>query len=171
MEKYHGVRTASADEALQLELPDEVKVAVRELAGKMREGLLALSVGVGLRVMDELIEEELTRLCGPRGKHDPKRSANRHGSRPSSVVLGGRKVAARRPRARTTAGSEARLRTWELFASEDLLQERTVERCSLASRPAATRRRSSRPASGAPRPRARRSRGASFAAPASGSAS
>jgi transposase-like protein len=43
------------------------------------------------------------------------------------VVLGGRKVSARRPRARTTAGEEAKLRTWELFASEDPLGERTVE--------------------------------------------
>jgi putative transposase len=127
MENYHGPRTATADEALQLELPDEVKVAVGELAGKMRDGLLALSVGVGLRVMDELIEEELVRLCGPKGKHDRKRAANRHGSRRSRVVLGGRKVRARRPRARTTDGEEARLRTWELFASEDLLSERTVE--------------------------------------------
>ncbi len=127
MENYHGSRTASADEALQLELPDEVKVAVGELAGKMREGLLALSVGVGLQVMDELIEEELRRLCGPKGKHDRGRSANRHGGRQAKVVLGGRKVSARRPRARTTAGEEAKLRTWELFASEDLLGERTVE--------------------------------------------
>lgn len=43
------------------------------------------------------------------------------------MVPGGRKVKARRPRARTTAGEEAKLRTWELFASEDLRKERTVE--------------------------------------------
>jgi transposase-like protein len=127
MEKYHGVRTATADEAMQLELPEEVGVAIGELAGKMREGLLALSVGVGLKVMDELIEEELVRLCGPKGKHDPKRTANRHGSRGARVVLGGRKVRARRPRARSTEGEEVKLRTWELFSSEDLLSERTVE--------------------------------------------
>lgn len=127
MEKYHGVRTATAEEARQLELPEEVGVAIGELAGKMREGLLALSVGVGLQVMDELIEEELIRLCGPKGKHDPERTAKRHGDRRAKAVLGGRKVSVRRPRARTTDGKEARLRTWELFSSEDLLSERTVE--------------------------------------------
>jgi transposase-like protein len=126
MEKYHGSRTATADEASQLDLPEEIQLEIAGLAGKMREGLLALSVGVGLKVMDELIEEELTRLCGPKGKHDPERSANRHGSRRSQVVLGGRKVSARRPRARTAQGEEAKLSTWELFSSEDLLSERTV---------------------------------------------
>jgi transposase-like protein len=77
--------------------------------------------------MDELIEEELTDLVGPKGRHDPARSANRHGSRPGQVVVGGRKVSVRRPRARTTDDRELELRTARLFASEDLLQERTVE--------------------------------------------
>jgi putative transposase len=127
MKDYQGVRTATAAEASQLELPEGIQFEIAGLAGKMREGLLALSVGVGLKVMDELIEEELVRLCGPRGKHDRERTANRHGSRRSQVVLGGRKLAARRPRARTRDGEEATLRTWELFRSEDLLDERTVE--------------------------------------------
>lgn len=63
----------------------------------------------------------------PEGKHDPDRTATRHGGRPAKVVLGGRKVAARRPRARTLDGEEVPIRTWEMFSSEDLLCERTVE--------------------------------------------
>ena len=39
--------------------------------------------------MDELIEEELIRLCGPKGKHDPERGAKGHGARQAKVVLGG----------------------------------------------------------------------------------
>ncbi len=57
MKDYHGPRTASAAEASELDLPEEVQLEIAGLAGKMREGLLALSVGVGLKVMDELIEE------------------------------------------------------------------------------------------------------------------
>jgi hypothetical protein len=76
------------------------------------EGLLALSVGVGLKVLDELLEEELVALVGPKGRHDPERSANRHGSRAGQVVLGGRKIAVRRPRARTREGRELELRTY-----------------------------------------------------------
>jgi putative transposase len=127
MKDYHGPRTATAAEASELDLPDEIQLEIAGLAGKMREGLLALSVGVGLKVMDELIEEELVRLCGPKGKHDPERSASRHGSRRSQVVLGARKVSARRPRARTVDDQELPLSTWELFRSEELLDERTVE--------------------------------------------
>jgi len=127
MKKYHGVRIADADELEELSFPAEVQLAIDDLAGSVREGLLALSVGVGLKVMDELIEEELTDLVGPRGRHDRARTANRHGSRSGQVVLGGRKLQVRRPRARTTDGSELELRTSRLFASEDLLCERTVE--------------------------------------------
>jgi transposase-like protein len=124
---YHRPRIADQRETSELELPEQVQLAIDDLAGRMREGLLALSVGVGLKVMDELIEEELVRLCGPKGKHDPRRVASRHGSRPAKVVLGGRKLGARRPRARSVADEELPIRTWELFSAEDLLDERTVE--------------------------------------------
>ena len=93
----------------------------------MRERLLALSVGVGLKVMDELIEEELVALVGRKGRHDPERTASRHGSRRSQVVLDGRKLSVRRPRARTLARRELELRSYAHFAGDDLLCERTVE--------------------------------------------
>jgi transposase-like protein len=129
MERYHSPRIAEVDELGGLSLPGEVQLALDDLAGSVREGLLALSVGVGLKVLDELLEEELVTLVGPKGKHNPQRSANRHGSRPGQVVLGGRKVGVSRPRARTREGREGReleLRTYAHFASDDLLGERTV---------------------------------------------
>ena len=47
-------------------LPLRVREALGELAGAAQEGLLALSVGVGLGVLAELLEEEvvLVRLVG-----------------------------------------------------------------------------------------------------------
>jgi len=127
MEKYQRPRIVEHDELDGLSLPGEVQLALDDLAGSVREGLLALSVGVGLKVMDELIEEELLALVGPKGKHNPEREASRHGSRLGQVVLGGRKVRVRRPRARSLDGRELRLRTYAHFASDDLLSERTVE--------------------------------------------
>ena len=47
-------------------LPERVEVALGELAGAAKEGLLALSVGVGLGVMAELMEEELDEVVGPK---------------------------------------------------------------------------------------------------------
>ena len=51
-----------------------------EIAADMREGLLALAVGAGLQVMAQLMEADVTAACGPRGKHDPDRTATRHGT-------------------------------------------------------------------------------------------
>src|SRR3990170_7357288 len=106
MQRDHSPRIAEADELDGLSLPGEVQLALDDLAGSVREGLLALSVGVGLKVLGELLEEELVALVGPKGKHDPERSASRHGARPGQVVLGGRKVSVSRPRARTREGRE-----------------------------------------------------------------
>jgi hypothetical protein len=86
-------------------MPEQVQVAMGEIAGSVREGLLALAVGAGMQVMAAMMEESVTALCGPRGKHDPGRTAVRHGTEDGSVVLGGRKVAVRRPRVRTADGA------------------------------------------------------------------
>ena len=53
--------------------------ALGELVSVAREGLLALSVGVGLGVLAELMEEEVVEVVGAKGKHDPDRVAVRHG--------------------------------------------------------------------------------------------
>ena len=44
-------RTATTTDHAQLELPEQVSVAVAELASAAREGLLALAVGTGLQVL------------------------------------------------------------------------------------------------------------------------
>jgi hypothetical protein len=47
-------------------LPERVQKALGELAGAAKDGLLALSVGVGLRVLSELMEEEVDDVVGPK---------------------------------------------------------------------------------------------------------
>ena len=56
-------------------------------AARMRQGLLAASVAIGLDVFDELLETEVTGLAGAKGKHDADRSHNRHGSVDGSLQL------------------------------------------------------------------------------------
>ncbi len=58
------------------ELPDRIEGALGELAGAAKEGLMALSVGVGLGVLHELMAAEVDEVVGPKGKHDRDRSAN-----------------------------------------------------------------------------------------------
>jgi hypothetical protein len=63
-------RTATTDVA-ELELPEQVTVALAELVGAAREGLLALAVVTGLQVLQALLEEDVTRLVGPKDRRTP----------------------------------------------------------------------------------------------------
>lgn len=95
-------------------------------ANRMQEGLLAASVAIGLDVMAELMEAEVTEVAGPKGKHNPARSAYRHGGEDATVTLGGRRVEVRRPRVRSTEDRELHLDSYDAFASADLLTAHTV---------------------------------------------
>jgi len=110
-------------------VPESVSVALAELAGEMREGLLALAVGTGLQVMAAIMEQDVTAVCGPTGRHDPNRTATRHGSGAGSVTLGGRRVPVTRPRIRAADGSgELPVPAYELFSSTEILGRMALDR-------------------------------------------
>jgi putative transposase len=112
-----------------LTIPEEVTVALAEIAESAKEGLLALAVGAGLQVLGTLMEESVTALAGPKGKHNPDRAAVRHGHEHGSVTLGGRRVAVQRPRMRAADGSgELKVAAYELFAGTELLGRLALER-------------------------------------------
>jgi hypothetical protein len=108
-------------------------------AEHLREGLLAASVAVGLDVMGELMAAEVSDLAGPKGKHNPARTAKRHGSQDGSVTLGGRRVPVRRPRVRTVGDDEHELplASYDSFTSADLLADGWSPACWAGCRPAA----------------------------------
>jgi len=109
-------------------LPERVQVALGELAGAAKEGLLALSVGVGLGVLTELMAEEVDDVVGPRGRHDAERVAVRHGHEDGSVTLGGRRLPVQRPRVRAADGSgEVAMTTYAHFADRDPLTKVVLE--------------------------------------------
>lgn len=94
---------------------------------KMRDGLLAASVAVGLGVLCEFLAAEVTEKAGPKGRHNPNRVVSRHGSEPATVPLGGRRVPVDKPRLRAADGSgEIRLDTWDAVQAVDLLSEHMV---------------------------------------------
>src|SRR4051812_13007298 len=99
-------------------LPESVLEALGEIAGAAEEGLLALSVGVGLGALHELLEAEVDEVVGPKGSHNPDRTAVRHGHEAGEVTLGGRRVPVSRPRARTAGGErEVELESYAHFAA------------------------------------------------------
>jgi putative transposase len=129
VKKDYQTRTAPAATIEELMVPDVVSVAMADIADTAREGLLALAVAAGLQVIDVLMAESVTALAGPKGRHDPERSAVRHGSDDGSVVLGGRRVPVRRPRVRSVDGSqELPVPAYELFSGTDLLDAMALER-------------------------------------------
>ena len=109
-------------------LPSRVQDALGELAGAAKDGLLALSVGVGLGVLSEMMEAELDEVVGAKHANNAERTAVRHGHTDDEVTLGGRRVAVKRPRARTADDEhEVALATYEYFADRDPLTRVVLE--------------------------------------------
>ena len=120
MSRNVPVAQATNDEAV---LPERVQEALGELVGAAKEGLLALSVGVGLGVLAELMEEEVDEVVGPKGRHEPRaiaRPARPRGGRGDARRPPGRGASGRGCGA-PTAAAEVPLRTYEHFADRDPL--------------------------------------------------
>ena len=129
MKKVSGSQVVTTGEASELPLPAEIQEALGEFVGAAREGLLALSVGLGLTVVHQLMEREVDEVVGPKGKHDPDRTAKRHGHEDGSMTLGGRRVPVRRPRMRTADDEhELPVQSYEYFADRDPLTRAVMDR-------------------------------------------
>jgi len=119
-------QSRTVDRSHQDDSPSQRHLPLVDLLVDTRAELMELAIASGLRVLTTMLEEDRTAICGPRYQHQSERSASRAGTVPSEVVLGGRKVALRRPRARAD-GREVPLPTFQLMANEDPLNRRVVE--------------------------------------------
>jgi transposase-like protein len=129
MKKVPATKVVTALQASESPLPPKIQEALGEVVGAAREGLLALSVGVGLGVVHELMELEVDEVVGPKGKQDPGRVAKRHGHEDGSMTLGGRRVPVRRPRMRTADDEhELPVETYGYFADRDPLTRAVMDR-------------------------------------------
>ena len=113
--------------------PTKEQSAARQFRfeGLAREALWDTVVLSGLGFVQEELERERTALCGERYTHQEGRQAVRVGHVPSSLVLGGRRVEIRRPRARSTDSQELHLPSWPAWSSHDPLDERAFEQMVL----------------------------------------
>ena len=129
MQKVSGRTVGTTATDSESALPAEVQRRLGELIEAASEGLLALSVGAGLRLVHELMELEVEALAGPKGKHDAGRIVKRQGYEQGSVTLGGRRVPVRRPRVkRVDDGRELALATYEFFACRGPLARAVMDR-------------------------------------------
>jgi len=129
MKNVPAAKVVTTGQASGSPLPPQIQEALGELVGAAREGLLALSVGVGLGVVHELMELEVSEVVGPKGKHDADRTAKRHGHQDGSMTLGGRRVKVRRPRVRTADDEhELPVQSYAYFADRDPLTRAVMDR-------------------------------------------
>lgn len=126
--KLPVVNVAEVNTANLAGLGLEANVALGDLAGAVKEGLLGFCADVGLMVMAQMLDAEMTARVGPKHAKIADREANWHGSTDGPVVLGGRQLTVKRPRGRTVDGQEIELDAWQAFSSRDLLDRLTVER-------------------------------------------
>jgi transposase-like protein len=103
------------------------RVELGSVLVRAKQALREVMLCAGTEVLLAMLEEDRTRLCGPKHAQSEERGNYRHGHDTGPLVLGGRKVAVRKPRVRSIGGDEVELPTWRQFADEDPLTERAIE--------------------------------------------
>ncbi len=73
-----------------------VSIPLVDLLHDAEAGVLGLSVQVGRRVLQELMDQEVTDIAGPIGRHNPQHTAVRHGPRLTPMSARGTGVLTRR---------------------------------------------------------------------------
>lgn len=93
----------------------------------VRQGFHSLCIEAGRQVLTSMMEQDRTALCGPKWVPNPEREARRMGHTRSLVVLGGRRIEIKRPRARSIDGAEHALTSYRWAAASDPIDQHTME--------------------------------------------
>src|SRR5450755_61335 len=96
----------------ELAARDQLELALEAV---VRQDLREFVISAGMTALTAVLEQERTAVVGARYAHLPARSARRAGSAPGQLVMGGRRVQVRRPRARSLDGEEIQLPSWTAF--------------------------------------------------------
>ncbi|MFN3591384.1 MAG: IS256 family transposase [Thermaurantiacus sp.] len=120
--KSHTKSSLRAVPAAQVQISLPVQGVLRDV----RHAFLGLCIDAGQKVLAAMMEADRIALCGPKGVPDATRRAVRGGTTASQVVLGGQRIAVRRPRARSMTEGELSLASFEWAASADPLDAATM---------------------------------------------
>ena len=104
----------------------QISLPVQGVLRDVRHAFLGLCVDAGQKVLAAMMEADRIALCGPKGVPDMRRRAVRGGTTASQVVLGGQRIAVRRPRARSMSAGELALPSFEWAACADPLDAATL---------------------------------------------
>ncbi len=92
----------------------------------VQHAFYGLCVNAGKQVLAAMMEADRVALCGAKGVPDPSRRATRGGHTRGAVVLGGQRIAIKRPRARSLEGGELQLASYEWAAEREPLDAATM---------------------------------------------
>jgi putative transposase len=120
--KSHTKPALRAMPAAQVQISLPVQGVLRDV----HHAFLGLCIDAGQKVLAAMMEADRIALCGPKGVPDAARRAVRGGTTASQVVLGGQRIAVRRPRARSRTEGELALRSFEWAAGGDPLDAATM---------------------------------------------
>jgi len=120
MKKSIRKKRARQEETVEISLEDILRSRLHEFL-----------VDAGHRVLQALLEQERTDVCGPRYEHQKNRRAYRAGHAPGQLTHGEQRVTVQGPRARTLDSEESELQTWRDLSREDPLGACALEQIVL----------------------------------------
>jgi len=95
---------------------------------EIQGSLLDKVISLGIEAYLELIEQEITLICGERYKHMAGREYGRWSGKESSVILGGKKISVSHPRIRNIQQKkEVEIEAVTCYKDRDLLTQRQLE--------------------------------------------
>ncbi len=95
----------------------------------MQDSLERLALKLGMLVASSLLEDEVTRLCGPRYERQPHRTHTRYGHQRGTATLAGQKIPIARPRVQgTDGGGEVSMETYVRLQFPDAMPEAVLRR-------------------------------------------
>ena len=114
--------------ALRAMPPAQVQISlpVQGVLHDIRHAFQGLCIHAGQQVLAAMMEADRVALCGAKGVPDSDRRAVRGGSTGSRVVLGGQRIAIKRPRVRCVDAGELQLPTFTWAAGVDPLNAATM---------------------------------------------
>ena len=104
----------------------QISLPMQSVLQDIKHAFLGLCIRAGREVLAQMFEADRVALCGAKNVPDPLRRAVRGGSTSSRVVLGGQRIAIKRPRVRDIDEGELGLPSFEWAAGVDPLNMATM---------------------------------------------
>lgn len=104
----------------------QISLPMQGVLHDVKHAFYGLCIHAGREVLAQMLEADRVTLCGTKGVPDAARRAVRGGSTSSRVVLGGQRIAIKRPRARSIDAGELELPTYTWAAGADPLNAATM---------------------------------------------